>query len=354
MASQKGEDAKEGTVGGEPCVDPDRHLMTWMHNRQCCHDDEMINFWPLLHPLTDGKGTTTWHLAHHLLSMWHWSSVTHPTSCPPTPTNMEIGRWLPLDQDGNREDLWIEAYTFCLQCLAKALIGRSWVTEGEGMAPQVSPLARAFLSTTGRCVSPSTLWECWPPKHNIVPMQPMDEVWAHITQCLDKVAMQSPSYVAWDMFVWPDSNKDCWKKDCFPYSPGSMVDLSSRMLGIRLALHDESGRYQGMVWVLKFWRTYASLWSTNEWCRWVAMRGVPSLLTEVESRSASDLGNFYPSLSTVRASPKATQSSPGEQTAEYKQTEAQSPKPLAPGLNKYIEWDTDEVEDRSIHQAQLR
>ena len=72
--------------------------------------------------------------------------------------------------------------------MAEASTGRSWVTEGEGMAPQVSPLAQAFLSATGRCVSLSILRECWPLKHNIVPMQPVDEVRAHITQHLDEVA----------------------------------------------------------------------------------------------------------------------------------------------------------------------
>ena len=138
-ASQKRENAEEGAVGGELCIDPDQHPMAWMRNCQHCYDDEMINFWPLLHPLTDGKGTTTQHLAHHLLSMWLWSSITHPMSCPPAPTNMEIGQWLPLDREGSREDLWIEAYTCCLQRMAQASTGWSWVTEGEGMAPQVSP-----------------------------------------------------------------------------------------------------------------------------------------------------------------------------------------------------------------------
>ena len=80
---------------------------------------------------------------------------------------------------------------------------------------------------------------------------------------------------------------------------------------------------------------------------WVAMRGVPSSLTKVESRSASDLGNFYPSLSMAPAGPKATQSPPGEPTVEYEQMEAQSPNPMAVGLDKYIEWDTEEVQDRS-------
>ena len=251
-ASQKAENTEEGAVGGELCIDLDRHPMAWMHNHQCCYDDEMINIWPLLRPLMDGRGTATWHLVCHLLSTWHWSSITHPTSCPPTPTNMEIRQWLPLDREGSREDLWIEAYACCLQCVAEASTGWSWVTEGEGMAPQISPLAQAFLSTTRRCVSPSILRECWPPKHDIVPRQPMDEVRAHITQCLDEVAMQSPSNIAWDIFAWPDSNKNCLKEDCLPYSPGSTVDLSSRMPGIQLALHNEAGKYQGMGRVLKF------------------------------------------------------------------------------------------------------
>ena len=90
MASQKVENTEEGAVGGEQCIDLDKHPMAWMRNHQHCYDDEMINFWPLLHPLMDGRGTMTWHLAHRLLSMWHWSSITHPMSCPPAPTNMEI------------------------------------------------------------------------------------------------------------------------------------------------------------------------------------------------------------------------------------------------------------------------
>ena len=81
---------------------------------------------------------------------------------------MEIGRWLPLDRDdheGSREDLWIEAYTCCLQCMAEASTGWSWVAAGEGMAPRVSPLTQAFLSAMGRRISPSILWECWPPQY---------------------------------------------------------------------------------------------------------------------------------------------------------------------------------------------
>ena len=54
MASQKVENTEEGAVGGEPCVDLDRHPMAWMRNRHCCYDDETINFWLLLCLLMDG------------------------------------------------------------------------------------------------------------------------------------------------------------------------------------------------------------------------------------------------------------------------------------------------------------
>ena len=60
-APQKREGTEKGAVGGDAEVnaDPDIHPMEWMRNRQHFYDDEMIIFWPLLHPLTDGGGTTT-------------------------------------------------------------------------------------------------------------------------------------------------------------------------------------------------------------------------------------------------------------------------------------------------------
>ena len=96
-----------------------------------------------------------------------------------------------LDRDnceGSREDLWIEAYTCCLQRIAEASTRRSWVAEGEGMAPHVSPLTQEFLSAMGRCISPAILRECWPPKHDIILRQPMSEIWACVTHCLDQMA----------------------------------------------------------------------------------------------------------------------------------------------------------------------
>ena len=94
--------AEEGAVGGETDVDPNTHPMTWMRDHQNSYSDEMISFWPLLRPLTDGGGMATRRLARHLLSTWQWSAAMHTASCPPAPSNMEIGRWLPLDREGKK------------------------------------------------------------------------------------------------------------------------------------------------------------------------------------------------------------------------------------------------------------
>ena len=99
------------------------------------------------------------------------TTATHTVSCPPAPSNMEIGLWLPLDKEGKKEDLWAEAYACCLQRMAEASIGHSWETEGEGMVPQVSPLVQAFLTAMGRSVSPSLVREFWPSKNDIIPRQ---------------------------------------------------------------------------------------------------------------------------------------------------------------------------------------
>ena len=347
MTSQKVESAEEGAVGGEASADPNRHPMAWMHDQQKCYDDEMISFWPLLHPLTDGGGTATRHLVHHFLSTWQWSSTTHPVSCPPTPTNMEIGRWLPLDREGSKEDLWIQAYACCLQCIAEAFVRCFCVVEGERMAPHVSPLVQAFLSTMGRHIDPSIVRECWPSKNDIVPRQPTNLVRAHITYCLDKVAMQSPSTITWDMSVWPESNKSFWKEDCLPYSPGSTVDLNTQMPGVWLKLHNWEGNYQGVARVLKYEGHMLVYDPQTNGMGWVAMKGVPSSLMEVEVRSAGNLGNFYPILCTVPEGPKATRSLPEKATVEYEQSKTETPRPTAVNLDEYIDWDTDYVQDRS-------
>ena len=80
---------------------------------------------------------------------------------------------------------------------------------------------------------------------------------------------------------------------------------------------------------------------------WVAMKGVPSSLTEVEVRSAEDLGNFYPVPRTTQEDPQTTWSPPEEITVDYEPPKAETPKPMAGDGDANIDWDTDDVQDRS-------
>ena len=171
----------------------------------------------------------------------------------------------------------------------------------------------------------------------------MDEIQAVITQCLDEDATWKPSPTAWDIFMWLDSNKNNWKEDCLSYSLGVTVDLSLRMPGIRLVLHDEEGRYKGMARVLKFVGHMLVYDLQMNGAGWIVMRGVPSSLTVVESWSASDLGNFCPCLSVAPVGPKPAQPSPVEPTVEYAQTEARSPRSTSVSLDRFTKWDTEEV-----------
>ena len=339
--------AEEGAMGGEMEKDPNTHPMAWMCDRQNSYSDEMIHFWPLLRPLTDGGGTNTRHLAHRLLSTWQWSAAAHAASCPPAPSNMEIGCWLPLDREGNKEDLWAEAYACCLQRVAEASIGCSWETEGEEMVLQVSPLVQAFLTAMGRSVNPSSVRECWPSKNDIIPRQPMNPLWARITHCLDKAATRSSSTVAWNMFAWPESNRSFWKEDCLPYSLGSTVDLSTRMPGVRLKLHDREGNYQGVARVLKYEGHMLVYDPQTNGAGWVTMKGIPALLTKVEARSGEDLGNFYPAPRATREDPQATRPPSEEVTAHYGLPKAETPKPMAGNVEANVDWDTDDIQDWS-------
>ena len=119
------------------------------------------------------------------------------------------------------------------------------------------------------------------------------------------------------------------------------------MPGIRLVLHDEEVEYQGVARVLKYEGHMLVYDPQNNGAGWVMMRGIPSSLTEVESRSASDLENFYPIPCAAPAGPKATQPPPGEPTTEFKWTETQTPEPTVGDFDKYVKWDTDDVQDRA-------
>ena len=138
----------------------------------------------------------------------------------------------------------------------------------------------------------------------------MNPIRAYITECLDKVATWSPSALAWDMFAWPESNKNFWKEDCLTYSAGSTVDLSNWMPGVRLNLCDRDGNNLGVARVLRFEGHMLVYDPHTNGAGWVAMKGVPASLTEVEAWSAEELRNFYPAPRETREEPQVTRSPP--------------------------------------------
>ena len=166
-------------------------------------------------------------------------------------------------------------------CMLPTMHGRSgnWMilgNRGRGNGPTGQPSGTGiFDGHWEACVSPHALRKCWPPEHSIIPRQLVDEICAVVTQCLDEDAMRKPLYTALDMFMWPDSNKNNWKEDCLSYSPGTTVDLSSRMPGIWLALHDEEGKYQGVARVLKFEGHMLVYDPTDEWSQMDRNEGSP-------------------------------------------------------------------------------
>ena len=126
-----------------------------------------------------------------------------------------------------------------------------------------------------------------------------------------------------------------------------MVDLSTRMPGVRLNLRDRDGNNQGVARVLRYEGHMLEYDPHTNGVGWVAMKGVPASLTEVEARSAEELGNFYPAPHVTREEPQATRSPPEEVTVSHGPPKAETPKPKTGTVEANVDWDTDDVQDRS-------
>ena len=80
---------------------------------------------------------------------------------------------------------------------------------------------------------------------------------------------------------------------------------------------------------------------------WVAMKGVPASLTKVEARSAEELRNFYPAPRETREEPQATRSPPEEVAVSHEPPKAETPRRKTGTVEANMDWDTDDVQDRS-------
>ena len=137
-----------------------REALKWMQEWQCSYTDEQLSFWTLLCLLTGSGETSSQHLAHWLLLVWHWSLVLDPLACPPIPSQLNIGHWIREDCDVSKHQKWIKTYACALQQVAEASGGCSWTTEGQAMTPEVSKLVHTFLSAMGMCIMLCIIREC--------------------------------------------------------------------------------------------------------------------------------------------------------------------------------------------------
>ena len=80
---------------------------------------------------------------------------------------------------------------------------------------------------------------------------------------------------------------------------------------------------------------------------WVTMKGIPASLMEVEARSVEELGNFYPAPRATHEDPQVTRPPSEEVTVGHGPPKVETPKPTAGTVEANVDWDTDDVQDRS-------
>ena len=268
---QKMKILKKEPWGVKGNIDPDKYALAWMCDHQHGYADEQIRVLALA-PSVDG-----WKWAqnsatgmHQLLSMWHWSSTTHPTTCPPTPTNMEIGWWLPLDQDPRERERWLVDRSICMLFTTHSrgcrLDNHGLRREREWSHKSAPLLVHFWQLLEGTCA----LVQYTSVGHRNIalsPKEPIDEIHVIVTQWLDETTTQKLSYTAWDIFTYPDSNKSNWKEDCLSYSPGVTgwpECKNARNLAGPTWLCWEVSRYGKSV---DIWGAHVGVWPTDKWCR---------------------------------------------------------------------------------------
>ena len=119
------------------------------------------------------------------------------------------------------------------------------------------------------------------------------------------------------------------------------------MPGVRLNLRDRDGNHQGVARVLRYEGHMLVYDPHTNGMGWVAMKGVPASLMEVEARSVEELGNFYPALRATRKDPQVTRPASGEVTVSHGPPKVETPKLTTGTVEANMDWDTDDVQDRS-------
>ena len=103
---------------------------------------------------------------------------------------------------------------------------------------------------------------------------------------------------AWDLFAFPKTDEECWREEALCYHPGKMLDVGTRMPGLRLMLQDDKGEYPNMGHALIFEGSMLVYNPQRDIAQWVPIQGTSATLTMPELRAANDLNNMVPSPSS--------------------------------------------------------
>ena len=73
-----------------------------------------------------------------------------------------------------------------LQRMAEASLGQRWIAYKGIRVPKSSRLVEIFLHSTGTCVSPDIIHQCWPARRSEMLVQSLDGIRRNIILKLDE------------------------------------------------------------------------------------------------------------------------------------------------------------------------
>ena len=177
-------------------------------------------------------------------------------------------------------------------------MGQRWISERGIRVPKITRVVEIFLNTTGTQVSPNRIWQCWPTRHENMPVKNLESVRQSIIRKLDETAMRDTSTITWDQFAFPQMDQEYWREEALCYHPGKMPNVRTRMPGFRLMLQDDKGQYPHSGHALIFegsMLVYDPQWDIAQW---VPIQGMSATLTMPELHAAHNLNNMVPSPSS--------------------------------------------------------
>ena len=174
-------------------------------------------------------------------------------------------------------------------------MGRCWITVSGTKVPKVSKLVESFLNAIGTQVSPHIIRQCWPLPCDNTPVQNLEGKREIIVHRLDEVAMRCLSNIAWDKYVFPQTDQEFWREEVLCYHLGKMLDVRAHMPGLYLMLQDDEGQYANSAYALKFEGLMLIYDPQCDIAQWVPVQGVSASLTMMELCTANDLNNMVSS-----------------------------------------------------------